>query len=239
MGQPKEARDLALRILTHHPNVPFLYQVAAEQCVPPAECLSLAEKGLSILKGRDEANHFVRLGLLQAASRCEDLALDETVSNMPTDAVVINFKSALSYAEEYVSTSPPDMRDLRRMIVVVMWTALVLQEADEIASVLYEPSAMDQKVVTVKLIMRYRRSLVKWAKRFQYEWKEPEDDTFAKKRPTFFQDMVKGDLQFCSWCANPSVKLKKCTGCRIARYCNVSCQRKDWKQHKSQCKPKA
>ncbi|KAJ3088116.1 hypothetical protein HK102_009558 [Quaeritorhiza haematococci] len=266
-GLLKESSDTARRALTHHPNVPFLYQAAAQPCSPAAECLSLAEKGLSVLKGREKANYVVRLRLLQAASMCcQDLAFQEIVSNMPTNAVVTHMESALSYAEEYVSTSPPDMWDRRRMIIAVIWMSLVLrpnsfygnpekliswledmerqlQQADEVASVLYgeegQPPVMHHKLAVVNLILRHKSSLVKWAKRFQYEWKRPEDNMYAKNIPTFVKDTVKDDLQFCSWCANPSVKLKKCSGCRIARYCNVSCLKNHWKQHKPECKPKA
>ncbi len=43
----------------------------------------------------------------------------------------------------------------------------------------------------------------------------------------------------CAGCseAKPAHELKMCTGCRLARYCNVECQRIDWNQgHKNNCK---
>ncbi|KAJ3776438.1 hypothetical protein FB446DRAFT_682836 [Lentinula raphanica] len=43
----------------------------------------------------------------------------------------------------------------------------------------------------------------------------------------------------CSWCRNPSVALKKCSGCETARYCDGQCQRDHWSKHKVDCKGKA
>jgi MYND finger len=34
----------------------------------------------------------------------------------------------------------------------------------------------------------------------------------------------------------PYTKMKKCSSCRVATYCSVDCQRKDWAQHKFVCK---
>lgn len=38
----------------------------------------------------------------------------------------------------------------------------------------------------------------------------------------------------CSICGNESAT--KCGGCRVKRYCSAECQRKDWKEHKKECK---
>ncbi|KAJ7728782.1 hypothetical protein B0H16DRAFT_1677160 [Mycena metata] len=42
-------------------------------------------------------------------------------------------------------------------------------------------------------------------------------------------------LYRCSWCGNPSVALRKCAGCSKTRYCDASCQRLHWKEHKKAC----
>ncbi|ORY73054.1 hypothetical protein BCR35DRAFT_354190 [Leucosporidium creatinivorum] len=39
----------------------------------------------------------------------------------------------------------------------------------------------------------------------------------------------------CSYCKNPSVKLRKCSGCSAARYCDARCQKAAWKKHKLVC----
>ncbi|KAJ3841160.1 hypothetical protein EV361DRAFT_577245 [Lentinula raphanica] len=49
---------------------------------------------------------------------------------------------------------------------------------------------------------------------------------------------VEDDIGFkrCAWCRNPSVALKKCSGCESARYCDIQCQRGHWPTHKQECK---
>ncbi|TFY50759.1 hypothetical protein EVG20_g11346 [Dentipellis fragilis] len=44
------------------------------------------------------------------------------------------------------------------------------------------------------------------------------------------------ELNRCSWCRNPSVVLKKCSGCGKTRYCDSTCQKEHWKTHKKVCK---
>ncbi|KAF9480920.1 hypothetical protein BDN70DRAFT_855949 [Pholiota conissans] len=43
-------------------------------------------------------------------------------------------------------------------------------------------------------------------------------------------------LYRCSWCGNPSVALKKCSGCEKTRYCDSRCQKLHWSEHKKTCK---
>lgn len=40
------------------------------------------------------------------------------------------------------------------------------------------------------------------------------------------------------WCcgATPQAPKLKCSGCYSVYYCNIECQRKDWSQHKTECK---
>ena len=42
----------------------------------------------------------------------------------------------------------------------------------------------------------------------------------------------------CTNCGTKEVvnTLKRCTGCKFVKYCNVDCQKADWKNHKSVCK---
>ncbi|KAJ7253706.1 hypothetical protein B0H12DRAFT_1116271 [Mycena haematopus] len=46
------------------------------------------------------------------------------------------------------------------------------------------------------------------------------------------------ELFQCSWCRNPSAILRKCAGCSKARYCDGSCQKSHWKEHKRNCSAK-
>ncbi|KAF5340216.1 hypothetical protein D9611_007973 [Ephemerocybe angulata] len=42
-------------------------------------------------------------------------------------------------------------------------------------------------------------------------------------------------LYRCSHCGNPSASLKKCSGCEKARYCDGTCQKAHWAEHKKRC----
>ncbi|KAH7922905.1 hypothetical protein BV22DRAFT_1106350 [Leucogyrophana mollusca] len=44
------------------------------------------------------------------------------------------------------------------------------------------------------------------------------------------------ELYRCSWCGNPSAVLRKCSGCAKTRYCDTTCQKLHWTDHKSVCK---
>ncbi|KAJ6616468.1 hypothetical protein B0H10DRAFT_1949115 [Mycena sp. CBHHK59/15] len=51
--------------------------------------------------------------------------------------------------------------------------------------------------------------------------------------PTFNTSHV--ELYRCSWCGNPSAVLRKCAACAKTRYCDSSCQKAHWKDHKKAC----
>ncbi|GFO00665.1 histone-lysine N-methyltransferase smyd3 [Plakobranchus ocellatus] len=39
----------------------------------------------------------------------------------------------------------------------------------------------------------------------------------------------------CNFCMKGSEHLKKCGGCKSIRYCGLTCQKGDWKIHKTEC----
>ncbi|KAG6877909.1 hypothetical protein C0993_002395 [Termitomyces sp. T159_Od127] len=41
----------------------------------------------------------------------------------------------------------------------------------------------------------------------------------------------------CDSCGATDIPLKNCAKCRVARYCSVECQKKDWRFHKKSCQP--
>ena len=42
--------------------------------------------------------------------------------------------------------------------------------------------------------------------------------------------------QWCEWCFRSPTKLKTCSRCGVAKYCNAECARKGWASHKKFCK---
>ncbi|KAF8217753.1 hypothetical protein K438DRAFT_1656655 [Mycena galopus ATCC 62051] len=62
---------------------------------------------------------------------------------------------------------------------------------------------------------------------------EDEHNEHSKPTPTFNSSHL--ELYRCSWCGNPSAVLRKCAGCSKARYCDGSCQKLHWKDHKKAC----
>ena len=45
-----------------------------------------------------------------------------------------------------------------------------------------------------------------------------------------------GDPSLCSFCGDSKKKKFTCSGCKISYYCDVQCQKNDWKLHKAFCK---
>jgi hypothetical protein len=52
---------------------------------------------------------------------------------------------------------------------------------------------------------------------------------------------AQGRMEICHGCEaqKPRTELLRCAGCKQVWYCNVGCQRADWKSHKKLCKPTA
>ena len=45
------------------------------------------------------------------------------------------------------------------------------------------------------------------------------------------------DLKTCAYCFSKQPKMKRCVGCRWARYCNRGCQTAHWRAHRQMCCP--
>ena len=55
----------------------------------------------------------------------------------------------------------------------------------------------------------------------------------SKQRPPMSVDAWIGG---CASCGKNVVGMSTCAGCKVAKYCSSSCQKKDWKAgHKNQC----
>ena len=42
--------------------------------------------------------------------------------------------------------------------------------------------------------------------------------------------------RYCEWCNQAPRKLKRCSRCGVAHFCDAKCQRKGWASHKAFCK---
>ena len=65
---------------------------------------------------------------------------------------------------------------------------------------------------------------------------EEEAETGKKKKGT-----AKREARACQTCGKPATaekKLKKCSVCRLVRYCSTECRDGDWKVHKVVCRKK-
>ena len=40
----------------------------------------------------------------------------------------------------------------------------------------------------------------------------------------------------CEKCGKEAARMKKCSVCKLVRYCSEECQLGDWKSHKKSCK---
>ncbi|KAH6909543.1 hypothetical protein BKA70DRAFT_202802 [Coprinopsis sp. MPI-PUGE-AT-0042] len=49
-------------------------------------------------------------------------------------------------------------------------------------------------------------------------------------------DIRQVSMYRCSHCGNPSAALRKCSGCAKTRYCDGTCQKAHWPEHKKQCR---
>lgn len=68
---------------------------------------------------------------------------------------------------------------------------------------------------------------------------EKDDHQGLKQFSTGLQSAMSQFLSYyCSHCGKYDVKLKSCTGCRHAYYCDAQCQRGDWEKHKQDCRKK-
>jgi hypothetical protein len=49
-------------------------------------------------------------------------------------------------------------------------------------------------------------------------------------------ELIYKENHMCSWCSYTSKDIrKKCSSCKVAYYCDISCQKLDWREHKHHC----
>ena len=47
---------------------------------------------------------------------------------------------------------------------------------------------------------------------------------------------MKKKVRMCENCGKVAEKMKKCSVCRLVRYCSEECQLEDWTEHEGLCK---
>jgi len=58
----------------------------------------------------------------------------------------------------------------------------------------------------------------------------------AAQIPISSGELIYKGNHMCSWCSYTSKDIrKKCSSCKIAYYCDISCQKLDWREHKHHC----
>ncbi|KAJ3081467.1 hypothetical protein HK102_002326 [Quaeritorhiza haematococci] len=172
-------------------GVPYLHDpspVGAKVPTNPVEFLSYRIRHPSFPRyGDHRPSDSIRLGILRIAAYSSiRRAWPKTEGALPTHGCVADMTFALRKAEEFVRMAPLDEFDLRDLITTWIWLTLLekveqqLKEADAIASSLYQETVEHDYRATVNLILKNKSSLAKWTKRFQDEWKEPEDDKYSQ-----------------------------------------------------------
>jgi len=78
--------------------------------------------------------------------------------------------------------------------------------------------------------------LAAWLHDFRHQNGDDIDDDLPEKSSHPKWSTNPAELHKCSWCGNPSAVLRKCGGCEKARYCDPSCQKSAWAEHKNVCK---
>ena len=65
-----------------------------------------------------------------------------------------------------------------------------------------------------------------------------EDPSFEEAKNKLFIEFRPDIQPFCFGCGiYRDSKLQQCKECRVANYCSVECQKKDWSEHKAMCGP--
>ena len=66
----------------------------------------------------------------------------------------------------------------------------------------------------------------------------PETVESGELRTKFRRTVIRDSpvSTYCAKCGTKAADVKKCGGCKIARYCSKKCQQTDWMEHKLLCR---
>ncbi|EGO29215.1 hypothetical protein SERLADRAFT_359379 [Serpula lacrymans var. lacrymans S7.9] len=137
----------------------------------------------------------------------------------------------------FSGTIPPNTQlRLTQQTVVKLYSSAteewgpVIAHFDSLAA--YDSDHQGQSVISAE---KAEDDLAAWLDEMRLDDGAQDESCIARcSHPRIRANSV--ELYRCSYCGNPSAVLRKCSGCAKARYCDNSCQKSHWSEHKIACK---
>ncbi|KAI0716942.1 hypothetical protein C8Q76DRAFT_616774, partial [Earliella scabrosa] len=246
-GDLDEAVKLAQEAIKRNPHLTYAHYVSSLGDDPEAS-LSAAERGMSCT----DVTVFERCQMLWAMSMsCIREGLPTTgearsSKTLSEESRLKFLRRGLHATRTYLEVAPPDARHMLSMLgwyvlldIILRGPAIqnVLDDftdirthidvSSQLMTLVGDPYGNCQVVhlAAIQVLQNYDDSARVWGsmvRRFDTQYEERRGST--------------GNRQYlCSWCKQPLSVLRKCTGCRITRYCDTVCQAGHWPQHKLDC----
>ncbi|KAI0709968.1 hypothetical protein C8Q76DRAFT_624603 [Earliella scabrosa] len=258
-GRQDEAIALAKDAVSRNPTLAYAYLMIG--LGPDVdEGLRAAKKGLKC----PVVTPFIRSQLLlRAVTQGAQLGL-RTLQNLEGPSSVKHgsklLKSALRDAEMFINEAAPDNLWL---LTVLNWHIFltVLVYGPKLQRNLDELQGTRTKISTTIKVMEYvqyvvphrqlstaRDTLLDSYSEGIREWGNQvkrfdelclglrAGDHVCPAERHFFNVGPQIRIYRCSWCNMPSVALKECARCHQVRYCDASCQRSHWAEHRAVCR---
>ncbi|KAF8434497.1 hypothetical protein L210DRAFT_3613826 [Boletus edulis BED1] len=141
----------------------------------------------------------------------------------------------LKIADEFYAVfgADPPMSQLRQAQVTIFERyQSAAQQWGHIAA-RFDSTSIDHEHVVQR--DRPEDQLAAWLHDFRHRNGDDIDDDLPEKSSHPKWSTNPAELHKCSWCGNPSAVLRRCGGCEKARYCDASCQKSAWSEHKIEC----
>ncbi|KAJ3855420.1 hypothetical protein EV368DRAFT_72312 [Lentinula lateritia] len=254
----RAAAEVGSKGLLRNPNMAY-FQYAQSLLADSAVVLRSAKKGLKC----KQTSPFIRFQLLQRAVEnagqlgLQTLEQASSAEDPKWDEGVAFFMSAWTDSKTFLAEAPPDNRHMRNS------SLKKLSESDDFTRAFSQPIPNTQlRLAQAAIVEQYSAAVSEWEEVIlrlnNSSTKQPEVLPDSEKVQNNLNDFL-NDLQLhdespakrvaahpkvnlnsvllyqCSWCKNPSAMLKKCSGCSQTRYCDASCQKLHWTEHKKRC----
>ena len=126
-----------------------------------------------------------------------------------------------------------------------MGTEALLKNTQEHLKLFEEISYVILIKIAVKFGVEPMKMATIWGNRnWAYQIMKDEIKTVVKFK-LFENEQIKQEkkdgamvLRQCDYCSEKHLKTMQCGGCKKARYCDATCQKADWKNHKKCCSKK-